>query len=148
MLAPRTTPTACCRVIRELFTKPTVITVVALELCTRAVTSAPAATPMNLLEVRAFRMVFILLPATLCRLEDIICIPSRNTARPPAIWNAMAVTSKETTLKDAADGVPSSSVTPAVTSISPILPSSRSADAIPSALVCTMSPSADSSSME
>ncbi len=64
MLAPITTPTACWRFIRALFTNPTVITVVALELCTSAVTRAPAATPMKRLVVRAFSMVFILLPAT------------------------------------------------------------------------------------
>ncbi len=42
MLAPKTTPMACCSESRPAFTKPTVMTVVALEDWISAVTSVPA----------------------------------------------------------------------------------------------------------
>ena len=52
-------------------------------LCTAAGISAPTRMPIKRLAVRRSRMVFIRLPAAASRPELIICIPWRNSARPP-----------------------------------------------------------------
>jgi hypothetical protein len=44
-LAPKITPMDCLKVSRPALTKPTVVTVVAVDDCTSAVTSAPQPTP-------------------------------------------------------------------------------------------------------
>ena len=75
MFAPMMTVIACARFISPAFTKPTTITVVAEELCTIAVTSAPSAIPMNLFCVSAARILFILEPAAFCKPCAIMFMP-------------------------------------------------------------------------
>ena len=82
-LAPIISHTAWLRVIIPALTKPTTMTVVAEEDWTAAVISAPTSTPMKRLAVSRSRMAFIRLPATASRPELIICMPWRNSARPP-----------------------------------------------------------------
>ena len=47
MLAPRMMEMACGRPMRPALTKPMAMTVVALELCSTAVATAPASTPIT-----------------------------------------------------------------------------------------------------
>ena len=63
------------------------MTVVAEEDWTAAVISAPTSTPIKRLAVNFSRMAFIRLPAAASRPELIICIPWRNSARPPKTPN-------------------------------------------------------------
>ena len=65
MLAPIIIPIACCKFISPAFTKPTVITVVALLLCIIIVTIVPTINPINLFFVRTASMFFIFSPAAL-----------------------------------------------------------------------------------
>lgn len=75
--------TAWFRVIIPELTKPTTMTVVAEEDWITAVMPAPTRTPRKRLAVSRSRISFILLPAAASRPELIICMPYRNSARPP-----------------------------------------------------------------
>jgi len=77
--------------MRRALTKPMAMTVVALELCSTAVATAPASTPSTGFEVSRDRMDFILAPAAFCRPSDIMFMPNRNTASPPARPNTVSI---------------------------------------------------------
>ena len=83
IFAPIITETACVSVISPTFTKPTIITVVAEDDCTIAVTAAPVATPKNRFLVALPIRRRIDLPAAVSRLAPIIFIPMINAATPP-----------------------------------------------------------------
>ena len=83
ILAPMMIQTAWFRVIIPELTKPTTMTVVAEEDWITAVMPAPTRTPRKRLAVSRSRISFILLPAAASRPELIICMPYRNSARPP-----------------------------------------------------------------
>ena len=83
ILAPIMIHTAWFKDIRPEFTKPTVITVVAEDDWISAVMPAPTRIPIKRLVVSFSRICFILFPAAASRLLLIICIPYRNSARPP-----------------------------------------------------------------
>jgi hypothetical protein len=76
-------PTICVRLIIPAFTKPTAITVVAVELWITAVTPAPNNTPLNLLLDILPRSCFILEPAVFWSAEESTVIPNRNNPRLP-----------------------------------------------------------------
>ena len=84
MLAPIIIHTAWRSVIMPELTKPTTMTVVADEDWMTAVMPAPTSTPRIRFEVSFSRMRFIRLPAAASRPELIICMPYRNSARPPS----------------------------------------------------------------
>ena len=69
--------------MRPAATKPMVMTVVALELCSTAVASAPARTPKKGFFVTAARMARMRSPATSCKLLLMRFMPYRNRAKPP-----------------------------------------------------------------
>ena len=75
MFAPIITPMAWARVSSPALTKPTTITVVALEDWTSAVTPSPESIPLNGLEVIVPRSFLILPPAAFCMPELIMFIP-------------------------------------------------------------------------
>ena len=83
ILAPITMPNACFSVISPAFTKPTVMTVVALLDCKTAVTAAPNATPTIKTPVNASSIFCNFSPAARCRPSPINCMPYKNNARPP-----------------------------------------------------------------
>ncbi len=89
-LAPMTTPMAWLSCIRPALTKPTTITVVALLLCTRQVTAAPASTATSTLCVMMRRMRRIRSPATRRRASLITRIPNRNRPSPPTTRKTMS----------------------------------------------------------
>ena len=84
IFAPMIIQTACFKVISPELTKPTTITVVAEEDWITAVIPAPTHTPRKRFAVRRSRICFIRLPAAASRLTLIICIPYKNSARPPS----------------------------------------------------------------
>ena len=75
MFAPKMTPIACCSDRRPAFTKPTVITVVALELWMSAVTPAPARIAKTRLRVTYPSTAFIRAPAIWVSPSDITPMP-------------------------------------------------------------------------
>ena len=75
IFAPIITPMAWARVSSPALTKPTTITVVALEDWTSAVTPSPESIPLNGLEVIVPRSFLILPPAAFCMPELIMFIP-------------------------------------------------------------------------
>ena len=75
MLAPMMIHTACVSDIMPALTKPTVMTVVALDDWMTAVIAAPTSTPRKRLLVSFSRISFIRSPAAASRPELIICIP-------------------------------------------------------------------------
>ena len=75
IFAPIITPTACCNDIIPAFTKPIVMTVVALELCIIAVTKVPTRTPIILLVVNISIIFFSFSPAAFCKPSPITFIP-------------------------------------------------------------------------
>lgn len=83
MFAPIISEVACVRVISPTFTKPTIITVVAEELVTIAVTAAPVPTPRKRFLVAFAISLRIDLPAAVSRLPPITFIPMINVATPP-----------------------------------------------------------------
>ena len=83
MLDPKMTPMACRRAMMPLLTKPTTMTVVALELWMTAVTAKPSKSPMKRLLVRVLRIFCNLPPACCSRAFPMRSMPNRNRARPP-----------------------------------------------------------------
>ena len=75
MLAPIITPIACESWSTPALTKPTVMTVVAVELCIRAVSPAPRAADFSLLLVIFSSTCSILLPASFSMPEFISVMP-------------------------------------------------------------------------
>ena len=84
MLAPITTAMAPPRVSRPAPAKPTVITVVAVELWIMAVTPVPARMPLRGLPVILVRMWRSFEPAYFCKPSLISFMAKRNTAKAPA----------------------------------------------------------------
>ena len=84
ILAPITTAMAPPSVSNPAPAKPTVITVVAVELWMMAVTPVPARMPLSGLPVILVRMWRSFEPAYFWRPSLISFIPKRNTARAPA----------------------------------------------------------------
>ena len=84
-MAPIITFTACSSCIIPEFTKPTTITMVAVEDWITAVTPAPTKTALTGLLVSFSSIFSSLLPETLDRPSPIMCIPYRNRASPPII---------------------------------------------------------------
>jgi hypothetical protein len=80
MFAPIMTEIACANVRRPALTKLTVITVVAVELCTAAVTKTPVSIPVNRFVVMVPRICRKPGPAIFCSASDIVFIP--NIRRP------------------------------------------------------------------
>ena len=83
MLAPMMTEMACARVSRPALTNETVITVVAVDDWTEAVTNVPVSKPVNRLVVIAPRAWRNCGPAIFCRASLIDFIPNINRASEP-----------------------------------------------------------------
>ena len=82
-LAPRTIPTDCRKVRNPAPTRPTVSTMVAVELWIMQVTSTPRIKPMTGLLVTLARAAFMAPPELLFSPSPIMRIPYRNIASPP-----------------------------------------------------------------
>ena len=91
MFAPIIMEVACVKVISPTLTKPTIITVVAAELFTIAVTTAPVPTPAKRFEVVLDISERKPLPAAFSMLPPIRCIPIINTVMPPKRKNALLI---------------------------------------------------------
>jgi hypothetical protein len=85
MLAPRITPTACCRVIRPALTNPISMTVVAEEDWTTAVTRVPVRQPTIRLDEMVQRTLFIFVPALIFRPSAIMFMPRMKIPSPPTV---------------------------------------------------------------
>ena len=83
IFAPMMTDMACASVSSPAFTKDTVMTVVAVEDCTAAVTNIPVSTPVNRFVVMAPRMWRSCGPAIFCRASLMDFIPNMRSAREP-----------------------------------------------------------------
>ena len=83
MLAPIITEMAWARVSRPALTNDTVITVVAVDDCTEAVTSIPVSMPVKRLVVMAPNTWRSWGPAIFCKLSLIDFIPNMSRARAP-----------------------------------------------------------------
>ena len=81
--APMMTPIALLKLSRPAETKPMVARVVALELCTKAVSPAPEATADQRLPVKRAKKPLSASPATALRPSVMRIIPSRNNPIPP-----------------------------------------------------------------
>ena len=84
MFAPMLRLMACTKLIMPALTKPTVITVVAVELWMITVMSAPTNMPMKRFEVARSNMLRIRSPARFSNPSDIIFMPYRKRPSPPA----------------------------------------------------------------
>ena len=84
MLAPMMTPIAWCSCIRPELTKPTAMTVVALEDWMTAVTTRPSRRPRTGDAVILLRMPCSLPPAICSRDLPMTSMPYKNKARPPS----------------------------------------------------------------
>ena len=83
MTAPIMTAIACRSRIMPELTKPTTITLVALELWITAVTPVPSKMPLSGVLESRYRISSSLLPATRFSPSPISDIPNRNIATPP-----------------------------------------------------------------
>ena len=83
MLAPMMTEMACARVSRPALTNETVITVVAVEDCTEAVTTIPVNIPVKRLVVMAPNTWRSWGPAIFCRASLMVFIPNISSANEP-----------------------------------------------------------------
>ena len=84
MWAPMMTEMACNRVSRPALTNETVISVVAVEDCTAAVTNIPVSIPVKRLVVMAPRTCRNCGPAIFCRASLIDFIPNIRSASEPS----------------------------------------------------------------
>ena len=91
MLAPMMTEMACVRVRRPALTKLTVITVVAVDDCTAAVTKAPVSSPVNLFVVMAPRILRSRSPVSFWRPSLITFIPYINKASEPSSLSTVKI---------------------------------------------------------
>ena len=133
MQLPKITLMACSRFMRPAFTKPTTMTVEALELCTMAVMTVPTTMPVNLFLTKSWRMLFSLAPATLCNPSDIMVMPRRKSARPPKIAMTTEVVLMTTDWKCNPRMLLTPGIsTSAMTSVSPVvLPAMMSVPPVP-----------------
>ena len=83
ILAPMITEMACANVKRPAFTKETVITVVAVEDCTEAVTTIPVRTPVKRFVVIAPSTWRNCGPAIFCNASLMVFMPNMRSAREP-----------------------------------------------------------------
>ena len=83
MLAPMMTEMACASVSRPAFTNDTVMTVVAVEDCTEAVTMVPVSRPVKRLVVIAPKAWRNCGPAIFCRASLMAFIPNMSSASEP-----------------------------------------------------------------
>ena len=86
-LAPMIMPIAWLSFMIPALTNPTTITVVAEDDWITAVTAAPSKNPFTGFAVNFSRMVFNFPPACFSSPSPITCMPYKNNASPPAIWN-------------------------------------------------------------
>ena len=82
-LLPMMMPMAWCSSMMPLLTKPTTITVVALEDWITAVTPRPRKKPLSGLSVSLLRIFCSWPPACFSRALPMMSMPNRNRARPP-----------------------------------------------------------------
>ena len=85
------TPTAPCRDKRPLLTKPTTMTVVALDDWMTAVTSMPRKKPLSGLSVRRASNCCRRPPACFSSALPITSIPNKNSAKPPSRENTAKI---------------------------------------------------------
>jgi hypothetical protein len=83
MFAPMMTEIACARVSRPALTNETVITVVAVDDCTLAVTSVPVSMPVKRLVVIAPKTWRSCGPAIFCKASLMAFIPNMSNASDP-----------------------------------------------------------------
>ena len=83
MLAPMMTEMACAKVSNPALTNETVITVVAVDDCTEAVTSIPVSIPVKRLVVMAPKTCRNWGPAIFCRASLIDFMPNMSNANEP-----------------------------------------------------------------
>ena len=83
MFAPMMTEMACANVNRPALTNETVITVVAVDDCTDAVTSVPVSIPVKRLVVIAPKTCRSCGPAIFCNASLMVFIPNISSAKEP-----------------------------------------------------------------
>ena len=91
MLAPMMTEMACASVSRPALTNETVITVVAVDDCTLAVTSVPVSMPVKRLVVMAPSTWRSCGPAIFCRASLIDFIPNISRANEPKSLKSISI---------------------------------------------------------
>ena len=91
MLAPIITPTACASVIMPALTKPTTMTVVAVDDWIIAVTTKPTSTAKKRFPVSTSSIRLSLAPAAFSSPSPIVLIPKRNRPSPPAIDRILVI---------------------------------------------------------
>ena len=91
MWAPRIIEMACMSVRSPALTKETVINVVAVELCTEAVTNMPVSIPVKRFVVMVPSTCLSCGPAIFCKASLMDFIPNISRARHPNIFNAIQV---------------------------------------------------------
>ena len=84
MFAPMMMLMACSKVSKEALTKETVITVVAVELCTAAVTPIPVSMPVKRLVVIRAKTCLNFGPAIFCNASLIVFMPKIRRASEPS----------------------------------------------------------------
>ena len=139
MQLPKITEMACSRFISPAFTKPTTMTVEALELWTMAVMTVPTTMPVNLFLTKSWRMLLRRAPATLCSPSDIMVMPRRKSAMPPRIAIITEVVLMTTLWKCRPRILETPGIsTSAMTSVSPVvLPAVMSVPPMPVSSVLT-----------
>ena len=83
MLAPMMTEMACIRLSKPALTNETVISVVAVDDCTAAVTNMPVSSPVKRFVVMAWSTCLSCGPAIFCKLSLIDFIPNMRSAKDP-----------------------------------------------------------------
>ena len=91
MFAPMMILMACASVSKEALTNETVITVVAVELCTAAVTPMPVSIPVKRLVVMRAKMCLSLGPAIFCNASLIVFMPKMRSANEPSRVKAIVI---------------------------------------------------------
>ena len=91
MLAPMMMLMACASVSSEALTNDTVITVVAVELCTNAVTPIPVSIPVKRLVVIRARTCLSFGPVIFCSASLMVFIPKMRIANEPSSVNTIPI---------------------------------------------------------
>ena len=91
ILAPIMTEIACANVSKPAFTNDTVITVVAVDDCTEAVTRVPVSIPVKRLVVIAPRTWRNCGPAIFCNASLMVFIPNMRSAREPRSFKRISI---------------------------------------------------------
>ena len=90
IFAPIMTPTACASDIMPALTKPTTMTVVAVDDWIIAVTTKPTSTARKRFPVSTSSILLSLAPAAFSSPSPIVLMPNRNRPSPPAIDRILA----------------------------------------------------------